>query len=216
MTNTTFIQSDVSVSPAIANPSFSSMSKRAGEFVAASASAKQKPVHYTAIIARKLNDKSADMDCHAVPAPDCKAGGDSMREELCRQDLQQLIHHSGDWSSSKLRATGSHERSANAGEGKVPQANTDGEQYIRRFDDPATSFQPQNLEEQEFCAMVLHSICAECGKEPAELCDFPSNLAIWSQFTSDCLWASFWAKQGSRRVQTSGHEQKFPQKHRFK
>ena len=79
MTYTTFTQSNWSVSSAVVNPLFSRMSERAGESVAASASAKRKPVHCTAMIARKLNNKSADMDWHAVPPPDYKAGGDSKR-----------------------------------------------------------------------------------------------------------------------------------------
>ena len=59
MTRNTFTRSNLSVCSAVVNPSFSSMSKRAGESFAASASSKQKPVHCTAMIARKLN---ADME----------------------------------------------------------------------------------------------------------------------------------------------------------
>ena len=29
-------------------------------------------------------------------------------------------------------------------------------------------------------------------EDPADLCDFPLGISIWSQFTSDCLWAWFW------------------------
>ena len=60
---------------------------------------------FTAMIARRLNDKNADTDNRAVLPPDYKAGGDSKREELCQQDPD------GDWSSIKLWATGSQERS---------------------------------------------------------------------------------------------------------
>ena len=45
------------------------MSKRAGELFATVASAKQKPVRCSAMIARRLNGKTADMYYHAVPAP---------------------------------------------------------------------------------------------------------------------------------------------------
>ena len=82
MTHTTFAQSNLSVSSAFVNPPFSSVSKRAGESFAASASAKQKLVHCTAMIARKLNHENADMDYQAVPPPSYKPGGDSKREEL--------------------------------------------------------------------------------------------------------------------------------------
>ena len=45
---------NLSVSSAVVNPSFFAMSKRAGESFATSSSAKQKTVHCTAMIARKL------------------------------------------------------------------------------------------------------------------------------------------------------------------
>ena len=89
MTHTTFAQSNVSVSSAVVNPFFSSMSKRAGESFAISACAKQKPVHYGAMLAKTIN-KNADTDCHAVPPPEYTAGGDSEREEPC----QQILKHS--------------------------------------------------------------------------------------------------------------------------
>ena len=74
-THTSFHQSNLSVTLAIVNPLFSSMSKNAGESFAASANAKQKPVHCTAMIARKLNDKNDDMDYPAVLPPEYRAGG---------------------------------------------------------------------------------------------------------------------------------------------
>ena len=58
---------------------FSSMSKCAKESFATSASAKQKPVHSSRLIAWKMFDKSADMDCHSVPPPAYRAGGDSVK-----------------------------------------------------------------------------------------------------------------------------------------
>ena len=51
-------------------------------FLAASASAKQKPVHCTAMI--------RGMNYHAIPAPDYEGGGPSKREELCQQDPKQF------------------------------------------------------------------------------------------------------------------------------
>ena len=57
-THTTFTQQNLSVSYAVVNSLSSSMSKRAGESFAASASAKQKPVHCTAMIAWRINDKN--------------------------------------------------------------------------------------------------------------------------------------------------------------
>ena len=99
----------------------------------------------------------------------------------------------------------------NACEGKVsPQTNTACGHCIRNFDDPAKSLKPHNQEEQEFYTMVLHSICATCRKEPADLRHFLFNMSIISQFTSDCFVDFFLAKRGSRGVPTSGYEQKFP------
>ena len=70
MVQNTLPQSNLSVSIAVVNPSFSSVSKRAGESFATSAGAKQKPVHCTAMIAKRINDKDADMDNHAVHPPE--------------------------------------------------------------------------------------------------------------------------------------------------
>ena len=56
--------------------------------------------------------------------------------------------------------------------------NTDGEQYIKKFDDPAKNFKRQTEEEHEFYKQVLNSICARFGKYPSNLQDFPLNTAI--------------------------------------
>ena len=79
------------------------MSKRAGESFDTSASAKQKPIHQAVMIAKKINDKNADMDYHAVPTPKYRAGGDSRRENLCEQDSERVyITTPGASSSRKL------------------------------------------------------------------------------------------------------------------
>ena len=123
MTHTTFTQSYVSVSSAFGNPFFSSMSEHAGESVATSASAKQKQVHCTAMIARKMNDKNADMDYHAVPPPDNKAGGDSTREELCEEDSERVTRTAGGSSSGQQVAAEDP-----SSEKKIPlHPNADGE-----------------------------------------------------------------------------------------
>ena len=113
------------------------MRKRAGDFSASSARARQKPVRCTTITARRLNDKNADMDCHAVPPPAHKAGGDSKREELCQQDPQTFTIMATGAAPSSRRQEAMRDP-LHPGEGKVfPQTNTDGEQYIRKSDDPA-------------------------------------------------------------------------------
>ena len=63
--------------------------------------------------------------------------------------------------------------------------NTEGEKYIKTFVDPAKNFKPKSEKEHEFYNQVLNSICAQCGKGPTTIPDFPVNVAIWSQFASD-------------------------------
>ena len=165
MTHTTFTQSHLSVSASV-NPLFCSMSTRAGESSFTSASAKQKPVHCAPMAT--TNDKDPDMDIHAVP-PDYRTGGDYGRE------------------APSSGRPGAMRDPLIAGEGKVDlQTNTDGEQHIRRFDDPAKSFQLQIQQEQEFYTIVLHGIFAIFGKDPQIFVSFRSKKAIWRQFTSDC------------------------------
>ena len=74
---------------------------------------------------------------------------------------------------------------------------TDGEEYIRKFDDTAKNFKPQSEEEHEFYNQVLNSLCAQdLVKYPTSLQEFPLNVAMWSQVTIECLWASFWLTEG--------------------
>ena len=114
MTRTTFTQSNLSVSSVVVNPFFFQHEQTCRRiFFAASASVKQKPVHGTAMIARKTNDKNADMDYHAVPPPDYGAGRDSKREELCHRDPQTftITATGGQSSSGRLEAIGAASRS---------------------------------------------------------------------------------------------------------
>ena len=64
--------------------------------------------------------------------------------------------------------------------------NIDGQQYIKKFDDPAENLKRQSEEEHEFYNQVLNIICARFFWYPDNLQDFPLNDAILSQFTSDC------------------------------
>ena len=47
-------------------------------------------------------------------------------------------------------------------------------------------------EEHEFVNQLLNSTCAKFGEYHTNLQAFLLNVATWSQFTSDCLWASSW------------------------
>ena len=55
--------------------------------------------------ARKTQDKNADREYRTVLPPEYRAGGYSMREDMCQQDSQR-IHHDDGW-SIKLWATAS-------------------------------------------------------------------------------------------------------------
>ena len=102
MTHTTVTQRNSTVSSAIVNPLFSTMSKRAGEYFASSVSGKNKQFHCSAMIARKTCDEKVDTDYHALLPPEYQAGGDSKREHLRQQDSQNInITATGASSSSR-------------------------------------------------------------------------------------------------------------------
>ena len=156
-THTTFTQSNLSVSSAVVNPSFSGRSKLEGASFAASGSATQKPVHCTGLLARKISDKNADMNHDAVPPPECQAGGDTRRDNLCQQDSARVNKTTPRASSSgQLEAAGpsSSGRLVAAEDPSIEKKvhlhpKTHGEKYIRKFDDPVRKFEPQNEEEHE-------------------------------------------------------------------
>ena len=121
MARTPLTQSNLSVSSAVVNLLFSSTSKR-GPRIFRYIVQREKPVHLSGLTARRIGDKNADMDYHAVLPREYQAGGASMREELCQQDPKQftitatgasmnLRATGSDWSSIKFRVTESHERS---------------------------------------------------------------------------------------------------------
>ena len=63
---------------------------RAGEVFAASASAKQKPVHCAAMIARKFNDKNAGSDSVVLPPDDKTAHAPRRSEDEEEIDLDPV------------------------------------------------------------------------------------------------------------------------------
>ena len=84
-------------------------------------------------------------------------GGDSRRENLCQQDSARAnkttprtsssgqLEAAGASSSGRLVATEDLSNEMNV----HLHPNTDGENYIRKFDDPAKKFKPQSEEEHE-------------------------------------------------------------------
>ena len=198
MTHTAFIESNLLVSSAVVNPLLSIMSKRAGGSFATAASAKQKPVHCTAMIARKINGKNAGMGHHALSAPDYKAGGDTKREDLCQQDPQQFKKN-GCWSIMKLRATGSYVTQwwrESSPSGKHWWRNL--HQVIRwsckEFN--ATGRGGARVLQAKYWTVFVPDLV----KIPPTFKISRSTLRFGDKFTSDCLWASSWLTKGSFRV----------------
>ena len=129
MTHTTSAQSNLSVSSVVVNPLFSSMSKRAGESCAASASAKQEPVRYTLHRQWLRGNWTTRMPTWTITqffhqitklesTPSVKNCVSKMLKNPPWSSIK-LRATGGGWSSIKILATGSHERSVNAGEVKV-------------------------------------------------------------------------------------------------
>ena len=101
-----------------------------------------------------INDKSADIDCHAVHPPEYWAGGDSKREDLCytvtTNGASSFGHLEAAGASSSGRRVATEDPS-NTSERKVHlQSHTDGEKYIRKLDDLAENLEPQSEKEHEF------------------------------------------------------------------
>ena len=105
---------------------------------------------------------------------------DSKRENLCQQDSERVTRMTagapipGNWNRLEHQAPG------------------DRLLQNKKFDNPAKNFKPQSEEEHEIFNQVLNSICANFGTSLTSLLNFLVNVAIWSQRTSDCLWASSW------------------------
>ena len=66
-----------------------------------------------------------------------------------------------------------------------------------------------------FAIKYLESSCARFGNHPSNLQDFPLNVAIWSQFTSDCLGASSWHTQDHEDFKRMAMNKSFPRKKDF-
>ena len=151
-------------------------------------------------------------------SPEHRAGGDSKREDLCRQDSERVTKTTPGASSSRQLGT---PRASSCGrpfatedsssEKKVHlHPHTDGEQYIKKVDDLAKSFKPRSEEEHEIHNQIKNSVCARLGNDPNMLQDFRLNVAIWSQSTSDCLWASSWLTKDREDFKRMAMSRRFP------
>ena len=130
MTHTTFILCNLSVSSAVVNPLLSGMRKLTTESFTVRQAWNKKPVHCAAMIARRINDKIADMDYHAVPPPDHRAGW-ARRLWSARSSNQTFTRTATGGSSSSGRPD--QWDPWITGERKVHlQANSDGENCIRK------------------------------------------------------------------------------------
>ena len=167
MTHTTLVQCNLAAASAIVNPLFSSMSKRAGESFAAGESFGSSQ--------RLRSDWTTRLPTWTVTQLEATL---SVKNCVIQHNgdwsIIQLGAAGHDWSSIKLRATRSHERSLNA-EGEVYLLrNTDGGRYIRRFDDPAEGFftrAEKNNVTRWCCGASLHNL----GTTPQSLVIFRST-----------------------------------------
>ena len=99
----------------------------------------RKPGHCSGLSARKISDKNADMDYHAILLPQYQAGRDSKRENLCQQDSERA-NKTTPGTSSSWRPVAREDPSS---EKKVHfHPNTDREKYMRKVDHPANKFEP--------------------------------------------------------------------------
>ena len=102
-----------------------------------------------------MNEKNADMDDHAVPPPQYQPGGDSKSENLCQQDSIRVSKVTLRASSSRqleaagVSSSGLLVATEDPSNGKKVHLhpNTDGEKYIRKFDDLSKYVKPQSVEE---------------------------------------------------------------------
>ena len=143
MTRTTLTQSNLTVSSVVVNPLFSGMSKRAGEYVATSASARQKPVIAQDWMREELAIRMLiwtitqyfhqNIKLEATP---------SVKRCVSARSWKSQQNHGR---SIKLRATGCHSRSESSSSSKYWWRK-----YMRKFDDPAKNLKPQSEEEHEF------------------------------------------------------------------
>ena len=165
---------------------FSSMSKRAGDSVAASASAKQKPVRCTGLIASALIDKYADMwtitqyfhqNIKLEATPSVKTYVSKILKEWTtrRQEHQALVN----WKRLEHQAPVAAEDPSS--DKKVHlHPNTDGENYISKFDDPA-NYKPHSTERARISQSSVEQFMCKIGwishqssRFPAQRCDLES------------------------------------------
>ena len=186
MTRTTFTQCNLSVPSMVVIPFFPAWAKRAGDSVAASASVKQKPVHGTGLIARTLIDQCADMwtitqyfhqNIKLEATPSVKTCVSKILKEWTtrRQVHQALVN----WKRLEHQAPVAAEDPSS--EKKVHlHPNTDGENYISKFDDPA-NFKPQSTERARISQSSIEQFMCKIGWIsyqssifPAQRCDLES------------------------------------------
>ena len=124
-------------------------------------------------------------DCEEIQRLDCRYGlsrSTSIRLQSSKRELGQrdpeTFTTTATRASSSSGLPGAIGDPLNTGEGQVyPQTNTGGEQHTINIGDQAKSLEQHPHTHWE---------------EPTDLRDFPFNIRIWSQFASDCLWASSW------------------------
>ena len=190
------------------------MSKRAEESFATSASAKQKPVHCTAVIARIISDKNADMDHHASTlhqkteleaTPTVKTCVSKILKES--PGRRQEHHASGNWKRLQDQSPGDRLLQ------KILQVKRKFifiqilmEKHMKKFDDPAI-FQAAERRGARILQSSIWTVYVQgFAEDPADLQDVSVNVCDLEPIYERLLMDSILAYKGSRRLQKDGNE----------
>ena len=146
------------------------------------------------MIAKKIIDTNADVDCRGVPPPEYSVGGDSKREGLCQQDLKD-----SPWRRLEHQAPGNWKRLEHC---------APGDRLLLKIRltllkwTSAKNFKPQSEEEHEFYNEILDSNFARFGEGPTNLQDFPAQRCHLEPIFGGLPMGFILADQGSRNARS--------------
>ena len=145
------------------------------------------------------------------PQPEYGVGCDSERENLCPQDSERVnkttpgassserLEHQvpGDWLPQKICQV---ERKF------IFIQRTDGEKYVKKFDDLANNFNLPSEEEHEFYIQTLNSFCAKCWSRSYQSSELFAQRCDLEPICDRLMMGFILNYKGSRRLQNDGDE----------